>query len=298
MSSDSDSSTIRLAPDVQPPDSLKVEGYALRPLTIEHTERDYQAVMETAQRLRASAPNGWPRPGFTLEENHEDLRRHQEEFEQGLSFAYTMLSPDETEVLGCVYLNPPRKSADDVDVHMWVRERIWSQGMAQLLHRDVDDWLRGVWRFSAISYQRPDYYFSHGRCLCGQVAYYAGPLNTPFELCHCSRCRRASGSACVAGIMAGEVRFTAGRERVTSITLPVKENPPGYRRIFCDTCGSPVPDPDQTGPQEIAAGSLTPMPILPDRHIFVECAPEWAPVTGPLPQFTAAQIRTYRESGQ
>jgi len=291
-------SAVRLPPGITPPESLLTPRYTLRPLTREHTAPDYEAVMETQERLRASAPNGWPRPGFTLEENRSDLIQHEDEFARRISYAYTMLDPDETVVLGCVYLNPPDNQAYEVDVHMWVREQRWAEGLAQQLHRDVDAWLRNVWHFSAIGYLRPDYYFARGSCLCGAVDYYAGPLRGPFELCHCNRCRRASGSAYVAGIITGEVRFVQGQALISKCSLPVETQPPAYRRIFCSRCGSLVPDPDQSGPQEIAAGSLTPMPVLPDRHIYAECAPGWAPVEGSLPRFTGTEIRQFRNSRQ
>jgi len=39
-----------------------------------------------------------------------------------------------------------------------------------------------------------------GGCLCGGVRFAIERAVGPFELCHCTRCRKASGSAFVAGV--------------------------------------------------------------------------------------------------
>jgi len=39
-----------------------------------------------------------------------------------------------------------------------------------------------------------------GSCLCGGVKFEITRAVGPFELCHCARCRKASGSAFVAGL--------------------------------------------------------------------------------------------------
>ena len=39
-----------------------------------------------------------------------------------------------------------------------------------------------------------------GSCLCGGVKFEITRAVGPFELCHCSRCRKASGSAFAAGL--------------------------------------------------------------------------------------------------
>ncbi len=251
--------------------------------------------METQARLRASAPNGWPREGFTLEENTRDLLDHEREFEQRESFAYTVLSLDEVEVLGCVYLNPPADAEADVDVHLWIRERDYGAGYALRLHQLVDDWLKSRWPFERVRYLRPDYYFAQGSCLCGLVRFYAGPLRGPLELCHCSRCRRSSGSAFAATMGVGEVRFQAGADEVRRFELSVDNGPPAYARSFCKRCGSPVPDPEQRGVQELPAGSLALLPFPADRHIYVEHEAPWAPSVT-TPRLSSTEIRALRAS--
>ena len=87
-------------------------------LSVDDVEKDYEAVMESQELLR-SGGSSWPREGFTLEENLADLKRHQQEFLNREAFAYTVVSIDESRVLGCVYIDPARKSDTDAEVYMW-----------------------------------------------------------------------------------------------------------------------------------------------------------------------------------
>jgi hypothetical protein len=127
-----------------------------------------------------------------------------------------------------------------------------------------------------------------GSCLCGAVEFEIQRLAGPFELCHCSRCRKSSGSAYLAGIgvSASDFRFVRGRDHIAVFELPVREHAPGYRRPFCRTCGSPVPEPEPSDSfYEIPAGVLDDDPqIRPDRHIFVECRAAWTPRGDGLPE--------------
>jgi hypothetical protein len=128
-------------------------------------EADYEAVMETADRLRAGAPNGWPRRGFTLEENRDDLIRHEREFFDGVAFAYTMVDPDDRCVLGCVYFNP--STVTDVDVHMWVRDS-HAETLTRPLYDTVRQWLSDAWPFENINWVRTGYYLPEGGTAPGE----------------------------------------------------------------------------------------------------------------------------------
>lgn len=127
-----------------------------------------------------------------------------------------------------------------------------------------------------------------GSCLCGGVRFELDRAVGPFELCHCPRCRKATGSAFVAGlgVMAEDFRLLAGSDLITTFELPLVEHPPAYGTSFCSRCGSPVPQPPQDGGFfEIPAGLLDDDPgIKPDKHIFVEWKPEWHEITDSLPQ--------------
>ena len=74
-----------------------------------------------------------------------------------------------------------------------------------------------------------------GGCLCGTVRFEIDGALGPITCCHCSRCRRASGSAYVAAasVDATSFRVTAGDECVAEY-----ESSPRNRRAFCTRCGS------------------------------------------------------------
>lgn len=131
-----------------------------------------------------------------------------------------------------------------------------------------------------------------GSCLCGGVRFEIDRAVGPFELCHCSRCRKVSGSAFVAGLgVRGEdFRLLSGAELIRTYEAPILERPPAYRTSFCSRCGSPVPGPISHW-FEIPAGLLDDDPdVRPDRHIFVERKSGWFEITDELPQLTKQQL--------
>jgi len=137
-----------------------------------------------------------------------------------------------------------------------------------------------------------------GSCLCGGVRFEIARAVGPFELCHCSRCRKASGSAFAAcvGVEAADYRLLAGAELIQSYDAPILRAPPAYRSSFCRRCGSPVPNPPPDANWfEIPAGLLEDDPELaPDKHIFVEHCPPWFEIAGPLPRFTELELGRWR----
>ncbi|MEO8602407.1 MAG: GFA family protein [bacterium] len=128
-----------------------------------------------------------------------------------------------------------------------------------------------------------------GSCLCGAVRFAVHGEVSPLQYCHCARCQKVSGGACVAAVAARSeaVRFTAGAELVRTCVLPVRAEPPSYRTAFCGQCGAPVPilAPEQPF-AVIPAGAFDGAPPLrPMRHIFVAQNPAWHVIGGDLPRF-------------
>ena len=137
-----------------------------------------------------------------------------------------------------------------------------------------------------------------GSCLCGGVRFELNGADGPFELCHCNRCRKVSGSAFVAslGVRRERFRLVSGRELIRSYEAAVVESPPAYRVCFCTRCGSPVPDPDEKSDRiEIPAGLLDDDPELrPDKHIFVHVKSEWFAIADSLPQLDKEALLRHR----
>ena len=134
--------------DFTVPEILETEHFRLRMLSVEDNEKDYAAVMETRERLFAISGR-WPRVGFTLAENLADLERHQREFLNRESFAYTVVALDESRVLGCLYIYPHEEA--DARVHMWVRESEYER-LDQVLFETVKAWIAAEWPFETVVY--------------------------------------------------------------------------------------------------------------------------------------------------
>ena len=133
------------------PPILEIRDFRLRMLSVDDVEKDYEAVMETQERFHAMGFS-WPREGFTLEENLADLKRHQQQFLDREAFAYTVVSLDESRVLGCVYINPAEKEDVDARIFMWVREREYDKGLDPILFNNVKNWIDTCWPFTVVVY--------------------------------------------------------------------------------------------------------------------------------------------------
>jgi hypothetical protein len=145
--------TNRFVPDdFEVPALLETDCFCLRMLSVDDAEKDYEAVIESRKLLHAMFGGPWPRPGFTLEENLADLERHQEEFLSRKAFAYTVVSLDETRVLGCVYIDPPETTGSDAVVVMWVRQTEYDKGLDERLFNEVRNWITSSWPFKKVDY--------------------------------------------------------------------------------------------------------------------------------------------------
>ena len=137
------------------PTGFAGEGFKVRPITIHDVVKDYDAVMTSAERLRERFPlwNWPPNDGLSLEEDLIDLAWHQKEAELGRSFNYVVLSPDESRVLGCVYVDPPAKEGADAEVTFWVR--VEEEGTA-LEERAAREWISADWPFERVRWPGRD----------------------------------------------------------------------------------------------------------------------------------------------
>jgi hypothetical protein len=139
-----------------------------------------------------------------------------------------------------------------------------------------------------------------GSCFCGGVTFEITQAVGPFELCHCNRCRKANGSAFVAGlgVKRTDFRLVHGGDLIETFEAPVRESPPPYRTHFCRRCGSPVPDAYGDSPTlEVPAGLLDDDPHLrPDKHIFVDVKSPWFGITDNLPQLSRTALMNFRKA--
>ena len=128
------------------PAGLEHERFRLRMLSINDVVKDFDAIYDRVDR------DGTPKPPFvsTVANNLVDLGWHQKEFETRRSFAYTVVAPDESQVLGCVYIDP--SETHDARVWMWVRRAAWEEGLDPLVEAALRDWLAREWPFQQVDW--------------------------------------------------------------------------------------------------------------------------------------------------
>jgi hypothetical protein len=132
-------------------------GHHLRPIRESDVEIDYPAVMGSRDRLWATYGElwGWPPADMTYEQDREDLARHEREIAAHESFNYAVLDHDETELLGCVYVDPPDEQVPDgtdAVASWWVVDREAGGDLERALDELVPRWLSDLWGFHAVHY--------------------------------------------------------------------------------------------------------------------------------------------------
>ncbi len=129
---------------------------------------------------------------------------------------------------------------------------------------------------------------AEGSCLCGAVRFRIEPPYVAFQYCHCSRCRKASGSAHGANVFvpAAQLAWTAGEDHVRRHELASARM---FCTGFCDTCGSRLPWLTRSGKVFIVpAGALDDDPGgRPTRNIHYASRAPWYTSCADLPVFDA-----------
>jgi hypothetical protein len=128
-----------------------------------------------------------------------------------------------------------------------------------------------------------------GSCLCGGVAFEVTGTPTSVNNCHCSRCRKARGTAHATNAVMplSGVRYVRGEELLTSYMPPGAKT---FKHVFCRVCGSSMPRLDEH--RQIAVipmGAFDDDPgVRPGRHIFTDSKAAWDEIVDGLPVFPGA----------
>jgi len=145
-----------LPTDFTVPEKLETEEFRLRMLTVNDVVKDYDAVMTSVDHLKTIWPgSAWPE-GLTLEQDLIDLGWHQKEFQDRRSFAYTVVTPSESMVVGCVYIMPTHKRDHDAVVYLWARQSQLAGGLETRLHAAVKGWIAKQWPFKTVAFPGRD----------------------------------------------------------------------------------------------------------------------------------------------
>ncbi len=132
-----------------------------------------------------------------------------------------------------------------------------------------------------------------GHCLCGAVRYEIGTRLYAMRACHCSRCRRRSGSSYLVALAcaASGLTFLSGAASIRRWQLPEAAR---YLVTFCGECGASVPS--VIGDVAfITAGSLDADPGVRTRcHIYFGSRAGWIDAEDDLPHFDERPPHDFR----
>ena len=125
-----------------------------------------------------------------------------------------------------------------------------------------------------------------GSCLCQAVKYQFHGPGYAFQYCHCSRCRKFTGSAHGSNIIIDPKNFEwlSGEDMVGRFEHPEAKH---FATCFCRNCGSSLPWMSQSGISVvIPAGTLDEDPgIRPTQNIFWKSRAPWREEVSALPNY-------------
>lgn len=126
-----------------------------------------------------------------------------------------------------------------------------------------------------------------GTCLCGKIEVSVSGGISSIIHCHCSKCRKSSGTAFATNGFVSSSGFSIlrGAEELRSY-----EPSPGRARHFCGTCGSPIFSSSKADPSRIRIrlGILDSEIIeRPISHNFITSAASWEDLDADLPRYEA-----------
>ena len=142
----------------QTPSRLDLEtGHHLRPIRGSDVDIDYPAVMGSRASLwaRYGEAWGWPPETMTFEQDRADLVHHEVEIAARETFNYAVLDAAESELLGCVYIDPPDAGCPpgtDALVSWWVVDAERGGDLDRTLADAIPRWLADAWHFRAVHY--------------------------------------------------------------------------------------------------------------------------------------------------
>ena len=114
-----------------------------------------------------------------------------------------------------------------------------------------------------------------GQCLCRAVKFRISGTFEAFFLCHCSRCRKDTGTAHAANLFSSKATITwlSGTDRISTFTLPGSR----HAKSFCSTCGAALPMSQTDGGFVVVpAGCLdSPIDLRPTAHICMADRATW-----------------------
>lgn len=127
-----------------------------------------------------------------------------------------------------------------------------------------------------------------GSCLCGHIKYeYSGELG-PSSYCHCSDCRKETGSAFIVVTRLSKDGFRITTANATKSFSKVADSGNQISRHFCPNCGSPVFSKPTKHPGYIwlRSGTLEdPSIVKPTHQIWTDSKVAWSEIPNDIESF-------------
>lgn len=126
---------------------------------------------------------------------------------------------------------------------------------------------------------------THGACLCGGIKVQVRGDISQLDYCHCSQCRKASGTAFASNAPIATDRLSIeGAGRIQEFAASE-----GKWRAFCGACGSPIYSRRAARPNEVRLRvGLLDDPIAPEKrqHIWAGSRAAWHDIDDGFPAFS------------
>ncbi|ASQ45014.1 GFA family protein [Legionella clemsonensis] len=124
-----------------------------------------------------------------------------------------------------------------------------------------------------------------GECLCGSCHYIiTGEKPKAMYLCHCSRCRKETGTMHGATVFFNNAQLVweKGQDNISYFKLEGTRK----QRAFCNICGSPLPRQEENSHVALPAGTVDDDTFLePTAHIYYASRSSWEDKTPALQRF-------------
>lgn len=124
-----------------------------------------------------------------------------------------------------------------------------------------------------------------GSCLCGAVTLEVHCTIDAIIHCHCSKCRKSSGTAYATNgfVSTSDMLIKTGQESIHHY-----ETAPGKKRHFCKVCASPIFSSNEHAPEKLRLRlGILDSPIIerPISHNFVSSRASWDDLDANLPRY-------------
>lgn len=114
-----------------------------------------------------------------------------------------------------------------------------------------------------------------GECNCGVVSYSVNADLTDVFLCHCSICRKSTGSGGIAVVLVEHAKFTwiSGKDSIVKWSKPNHD----WHTYFCKICGSALPGENDSTQMYIPVGTLSSghENLQVAHHLFTRSKANW-----------------------